>query len=287
MIDKPGGITSHDVVARARRVLAMKKIGHAGTLDPLATGLLILAAGRFTRLIRFVQDLEKEYVADVQFGVATDTLDADGAVLSRTPMEFGADDLAAVVPRFIGTVHQVPPMVSALKVGGRRLYDIARSGETVERDARPVLISELEVVGFVPGPYPEATIRVRCGKGTYVRTLADDLGQALGGHASLTALRRTANGHLSVSEAVDLAAWEASEDPWASAIDPLQVVGHLPVTRIDAGTADAVRNGVRLVAAALPGDPPDGLTAMVGPDGTLLAVYRKTQRQAVPEVVVS
>ena len=265
----------------------MKKIGHAGTLDPMATGLLVLATGRFTRLIRFVQDLEKEYVATVQFGVATDTLDADGAVLSRAPMDFGEEDLGAVVPRFIGTIHQVPPMVSALTVGGRRLYDIARSGETIERQARPVVISELDILDFVPGPYPEAVIRVRCGKGTYIRSLADDLGQALGGHASLTALRRSANGHLSVDAAVEFSAWEESADPWSASTDPLEVLEHLPIVRLDEGTARAVSNGVRLMAAALPGDPPEGLAAVAGPDGTLLAVYRITDRQAVPEVVVS
>lgn len=287
LIDKPAGLTSHGVVARARRLLGVKKIGHAGTLDPVATGLLILAVGRFTRLIRFVQELDKEYVARVLFGVATDTLDAEGAVLSRTPMDFGQTDLEAVMPRFVGTIHQVPPMVSALKVGGRRLYDIARSGETVERQARPVTISALDLVEFMPGPYPEAVIRVRCGKGTYIRSLADDLGQALGGHASLTELRRTGSGPLTIEAAIDLAAWEEARDPWSAAADPLTVLAGMSAVRVDPGTARAVSNGVRLMGAALPDGTPDGLAAIVGPDGTLLAVYRIEERHAVPEVVVS
>lgn len=287
LIDKPGGVTSHDVVARARRLLGTKKIGHAGTLDPMATGLLVLAVGRYTRLIRFVQDADKEYVARIQFGVATDTLDADGAVLSRTPMSFEEDDLLAVAPRFIGTIHQIPPMVSALKVGGRRLYDIARAGQTVEREARPVTITELEVLEFVPGPYPEAVLRVRCGKGTYIRSLADDIGQALGGHASLSQLRRTANGHLAIESSNALSDWEESSDPWSLAMDPIEVLGSMPAIAVDEATARAVGNGVRLVAAALPAGSEDGLAAMVGPGGTLLAVYRIEDRQAIPEVVVS
>lgn len=287
LVDKPGGLTSHGVVARARRLLAQKKIGHAGTLDPMATGLLVLAAGRYTRLIRFVQDLDKEYVARIQFGVATDTLDADGAVLSRSPMAFSESELVDVLPRFIGTIHQVPPMVSALKVGGRRLYDIARSGETVERPARPVTISELELLDFVPGPYPEAVIRVRCGKGTYIRSLGDDLGQALGGHASLSQLRRTAIGPLRVEAAIVLAEWEESPDPWLVAVDPVAVLSKMTVVQVDPATAHAVRNGVRFVAAALAGDVSDGLVAVQDPDGTLLAVYRIEDRHAVPEVVVS
>ena len=126
LVDKDGGWTSHDVVAKARSLFGQKKIGHAGTLDPMATGLLVLGLGRATRAIRYVQGASKTYLATAQFGVATDTLDADGAVLSRSPMEFEEDDLHAVIPRFIGDTMQVPPMVSALKIDGRRLYELAR-----------------------------------------------------------------------------------------------------------------------------------------------------------------
>ena len=287
LVDKPGGITSHDVVSRARRLLGIKKIGHAGTLDPMATGLLILAVGRFTRLIRYVQDRDKEYVARVQFGVATDTLDTDGAVLSRTPMSVTQGDVEGVLPRFQGTIHQVPPMVSALKVGGRRLYDIAREGETVERAPRPVTILGVDLEEFVPGPYPEAVIRVRCGKGTYIRSLAADIASALGGQAALSELRRTGNGDLTVDSAVELESWEAMEDPWGAACTPTDVLGHMPVIEVDDETARAVSNGVRLLPAALGAVDLTGTHALVSAAGILLAVYELDERQAVPQVVVA
>lgn len=287
LIDKPSRSTSHDVVAAVRRILGQKKVGHAGTLDPMATGLLVLAAGRFTRLIRYVQDLGKEYVATVRFGIATDTLDADGAVLSREPMPFEQEELEAVLPRFTGLLHQVPPMVSALKVGGRRLYDIARSGEVVEREARPVRIDTLELVDFQPGAYPEAVIRVRCGKGTYIRSLADDIGRAMGGHASLGALRRTAIGSLAVDDAVTLEELADVTDPWAAACAPRTVLAHMATVEVDEATAAGISNGVRILVSALGTPVPDGPIALVSQADTLLAVYRVEGRQAVPEVVVA
>ncbi|MEE8497413.1 MAG: tRNA pseudouridine(55) synthase TruB, partial [Acidimicrobiia bacterium] len=186
LVDKEGGWTSHDVVAKCRGILGERKIGHAGTLDPMATGLLVLGVGRATRLLRYVQGAAKRYEARVAFGIATDTLDADGAILEREPMDFTPEELSAVAARFVGSISQVPPMVSAVKVGGERLYELARQGIDVEREARTVQIHEIEVVDVSPGPYPEAEIVVRCGSGTYIRTLADDLAQALGGRAHLT-----------------------------------------------------------------------------------------------------
>ncbi|HEY4607246.1 MAG TPA: tRNA pseudouridine(55) synthase TruB, partial [Acidimicrobiia bacterium] len=196
VIDKPKGMTSNAVVGKVKRATGIKKVGHAGTLDPLATGVIVLAVGPVTRLIRFIQDQPKEYLATAQFGVATDTLDSDGAVLSREPMQFSEEELISVAERFIGVIHQVPPMVSALKHQGRRLYELAREGEVVAREARPVEIHELEIGEVGSGPYPEVEFRVVCGKGTYVRSLADDLAAALGGSAHLTALRRTRTGSL-------------------------------------------------------------------------------------------
>ncbi len=166
LVDKPAGLTSHDVVARVRSISGIRKVGHAGTLDPSATGLLVVAVGRVTRLIRFVQEFPKEYVATAQFGVATDTLDADGAVLSRNPLPVTEGEVAVVMERFTGTIMQVPPMVSALRVDGRRLYELAREGKEVERDPRPVQVHELELIDFAPSDYPELTFRVRCSKGT-------------------------------------------------------------------------------------------------------------------------
>jgi len=202
-------------------------------------------------------------------------------------MPISPSDVESVLPRFLGTIHQVPPMVSALKVGGRRLYDIAREGETVERAPRPVKIDSIDLEEFIPGQYPEAVIRVRCGKGTYIRSLAADIASALGGQASLSGLRRTGNGDLTVDAAVELDAWEAMQEPWDAAASPTMVLGHLPTIEVDDETARAVSNGVRLLASALGDVERTGTYALVAAGGTLLAVYEVDERQAVPQVVVS
>ena len=204
IVDKPSGLSSNQTVEQVRRAIGVRKVGHAGTLDPMATGVLALGIGNVTRLIRFIQDQPKEYLATAQFGVATDTLDADGAILSRVEMDFEPADLEAVVPRFVGDILQVPPMVSALKHEGRRLYELARAGEVIDREARPVTVYELDVISVGSGPYPEVELRVVCGKGTYVRSLADDMASVLGGVAHLTKLRRTRIGSLTLTDAVSL-----------------------------------------------------------------------------------
>jgi tRNA pseudouridine55 synthase len=287
-IDKPGGWTSHDVVARARSLLGVRRIGHAGTLDPMATGLLVLGVGRATRLLRFVQAAPKQYEARAVFGVATDTLDADGAVLERTPMDIDEEDVQAVLSRFVGTVLQVPPMVSALRVGGRRLYDLARQGLEVEREPRPVRIHELELTDFAPGPYPEVAFRVRCGSGTFVRTLADDIAGSLGGRAHLVELRRTAIGSIDVAGAVTMDAMErAAEDGTLHGFVVPAAAGlrDLPIVTVDDATAEAVGNGAVFPAPALAMTRP-GEHAVVDASGRLLAVYRSDGRRAVPEVVL-
>jgi tRNA pseudouridine55 synthase len=289
LVDKAPGWTSHDVVARARSLLGERRIGHAGTLDPMATGLLVLGVGRVTRLLRFIQEAPKVYEATAVFGVATDTLDADGAVLEREPMDVDADDVARVMPRFIGTVMQVPPMVSALKVGGRRLYDLARQGVDVEREARPVEIHELELIEFAPGPYPEVEFRVRCGTGTFVRSLADDIAAALGGRAHLSELRRTANGSLSVDDAVTMDILEsesAGGEPAGLLLAPAEGLRDLPSVTVDADTGVAVGHGSVFPAAGLGIEAP-GYHAVLDPTGALLAVYRSDGRRAVPEVVLA
>jgi len=210
LVDKPGGWTSHDVVAKTRRLVDVRKVGHAGTLDPMATGLLVLGLGRATRLMRFVQAMPKEYVAEVAFGVGTTTLDAEGNEIWREPMPISRADLDGVLPRFVGEVEQVPPMVSALKIDGQRLHELARAGKEMEREPRAVVIHEFEVLSFEPGVFPTAEVRVVCGSGTYVRVLADDMAVALGGRAHLTALRRLRNGSLSVEAAHSLDEVEAA-----------------------------------------------------------------------------
>jgi tRNA pseudouridine55 synthase len=283
VVDKPSGITSNQVVGVVKKATGTKKVGHAGTLDPMATGVIVLAVGKVTRLIKYVQDREKEYLATAMFGVATDTLDADGAVLSREPMDVDEDDIRALVPRFTGVISQVPPMVSALKHGGRRLYELARSGEVVERDARPVEILELEILSVGPPPYPEVEFRVVCGKGTYVRSLADDMAAVLGGNAHLTALRRTRIGSLRASQGVTIDDMENWESYFMTPADALSDMARVTV---DEGTANGVRNGIRFVGGPLLDAPGDEPYLVLGDDGELLAVYRRVGERAEPEVVL-
>ncbi len=286
LIDKAGGWTSHDVVAKCRGILGERRVGHAGTLDPMATGLLVLGVGRATRLIRYVQEGIKTYVARVAFGIATDTLDADGAILSREPMSFDSDDLDAVAARFVGSISQIPPMVSAVRVDGRRLYELAREGIEVERAPRPVEIHSIEVLEFAPGPYPEIEISVTCGSGTYIRTLADDLARALGGRAHLAALRRTSIGNRSVDDALTVEALDLLEDPVAELLSMAAALDDLGEVVIDGATVPGVSNGVVFTATAL-GIPDAGSYRVVDEVGRLLAVYVSDGRQAKPEVVLA
>ncbi|HLU52456.1 MAG TPA: tRNA pseudouridine(55) synthase TruB [Acidimicrobiia bacterium] len=284
IVDKSGGMTSHDVVARVRRVTGVKKVGHAGTLDPMATGVVVVAIGRVTRLIRFVQDLPKEYLGVGRFGVATDSLDADGAILEQEPMDIGPDDIEAVIPRFIGTIEQLPPMVSALKIGGERLYEIARRGETVERQARLVDVHELEMTDFAPGPHPEVSFRVVCGKGTYVRSLVDDIARALGGRAHLIALRRLRVGSLGLDRAISVDDLDAWEDYLLSAAEALSDLRQITV---DQAVAEGVAHGARFGTGPVADIPEDTPVAVLNEAGRLIAVYRRTGHQARPEVVLA
>jgi len=290
LVDKPGGWTSHDVVARCRRLLGERRIGHAGTLDPMATGLLVLGLGRATRLLRLVQNLPKTYLAVAVLGVATDTLDADGAILAREPLPVSEAEVRRAAERFVGTIFQVPPMVSARRVEGRRLYDLAREGKEVAREARAVEIHSLELVDFAPSDYPEATWRVRCSSGTYVRTLADDLARALGGRAHLSSLRRLSAGSLRVEEAHSLADVEAAASGATAGdllLEPATGLRDLPAVRVTTGTAGAVRHGAVFPAPLLGIDPAvPGLHRVLDDGGRLLAVYRVEGRAARPEVVV-
>ena len=287
LVDKPGGWTSHDVVARCRGIFALRRIGHAGTLDPMATGLLVLALGRATRLLRFVQDSAKSYEATAVFGVATDSLDADGSILSREEMPVDEDELRRVAERFIGVIPQVPPMVSALKVEGRRLYRLARAGVEVEREARAVVVHALDIDEVSPGPYPEVTFRVTCGSGTYVRVLADDMARALGGRAHIISLRRTAIGPHRVEDAWTIQGLEsaAGEGHLETAVlSPAAGLSQLPAVTVDDATAGAVRNGATFAAG--PCAAVTGSYRVLDASGALLAVYAGDGRRASAEVVI-
>jgi tRNA pseudouridine55 synthase len=271
-----------------RHLLGERKVGHAGTLDPMATGLLVLGIGRATRLLRFVQEGEKTYVARAMFGVATDTLDADGSVLDREPMPVTQADVERAAERFVGRILQVPPMVSALKVGGRRLYELARAGEEVERAPRPVVVHEIRVLDFAPSDYPEVEFLVRCGTGTYVRTLADDIAGALGGRAHLIGLRRTRIASLEVSDAATVEVLEAARTDGSlprRIIKPARGLAHLPAATLPPEAERAVRNGAA-VAARLVGAP-EGPVRLMDPEGSLLAVYRVGGEMATAEVVLA
>lgn len=285
VIDKPGGITSTNVVSRVKRATGIKKVGHAGTLDPMATGMVVVAVGPVTRLIRYIQDQKKEYFATAEFGVATDTLDADGAVVTREPMDFTPADLDEVKGRFIGTIHQVPPMVSALKHDGRRLHELAREGVVIEREARLVTIHELEILSVGTGPYPEVSFRVVCSKGTYVRSLADDMASALGGPAHLTALRRTRTGSLSLElhgvGVDDLDFWHDH------LLSPSEALQDLPSVVVDPETEGAIRNGVRFVSGEMLDIPEDVAVRVEDSDGCLIAIYRRNGEIVRSEVVIS
>ncbi len=285
VVDKPAGWTSHDVVARLRRIYGLRRVGHAGTLDPDATGVLLVGLGRATRLLRFLTETGKVYRGEVAFGVATDTLDAAGTETARQAMpEVTQEALEAVLPRFLGTISQVPPMVSAIKVEGRRLHERARAGEVVERAPRTVRIDRIEVEAFTPGEFPRAQVLVECGSGTYIRSLADDLGDALGGCAHLAWLRRLQVGPFPVEEARTLE--EIAESPDKVVLPLVEAVRHLPRVDVDGETARGVAHGAVFPVTSLGGDE-TGPFAVVGPDGSLLALYQKGRAAARPLVVLA
>jgi tRNA pseudouridine55 synthase len=274
VVDKPAGVTSHDVVAMLRRRLGERQVGHAGTLDPDATGVLVVGVGMATRLLRFVTDSRKRYTGEVVLGVETDTLDAAGRVVARHDMSGVTLDQArrAATEHLTGDILQVPPMVSALKVDGRRLHELAREGIEVDRPPRPVTVYRFDVSDAGTGVL---AIDVECSSGTYVRTLAADLGRLLGGGAHLRNLRRTAVGSFGLDEAAP---------PDTCELLPVEAaVRSLARVDIDDATAALVGNG-----RVLPrfGDDP-GPWAVFGPSGQLLAVYEAHQgADAKPSVVL-
>jgi tRNA pseudouridine55 synthase len=249
VIDKPEGWTSHDVVARVRRILKTKRVGHTGTLDPFATGVLVLLVGRATRLAQFLDKDEKEYEAVIQFGFETDTGDKTGKPKAAGSRSHPVDpaDLEKVLPEFIGEIEQVPPMYSAKKQGGRKLYEIARQGKDVERKPVKITISRLELIGpgEVTGDHnSRIRIRVVCSAGTYVRTLAEDIGRRLGLGAHLTELRRTRAGRFGLGTSVTLDQLDQSIDPTSILLPIEKAVSHLPKYFLSNDRVEKTRNGL-------------------------------------------
>ena len=265
VVDKPAGMTSHDVVARCRKVFGQKRVGHAGTLDPDATGVLLVGLGQATRLLTFMSGLPKSYATDIVLGVATTTLDAAGEETGRWDMSaVGRPEVEAAAAQLTGAISQVPPMVSAVKVGGRRLHELAREGVTVERAPRPVTVHRFSVLSLSGGV---VTAQIDCSSGTYIRVLAADLGSLLGGGAHVRTLRRTAVGPWPVSAAVPLDLLDASHVQ-----PPASCLPWLPALTVSDAVAIDIGHGKVLDMAAL-GAAGSGPWRVLGPAGDLLAVY--------------
>ncbi len=242
VIDKPSGLTSHDVVDHVRRVLKMRRVGHAGTLDPSATGVLLVLTGHATRLAQFLVETEKEYAGEMVLGVATDTQDADGKVIA-TGDSTGIDraQVESAFASLTGDIEQIPPMTSAIKRGGQPLYVLARKGITVAREPRPVRIERFEITSFEP---PSVGFEVVCSKGTYVRTLAGDVGERLGCGAHVSGLRRTRVGSFDSGMAIPLAEFERSRDKAETlGYSPFEALGHFTSLLLDEKEADRISEG--------------------------------------------
>lgn len=279
VVDKPAGWTSHDVVARCRRLLATRRIGHAGTLDPDATGVLLLGVGRATRLLRYASALGKSYVGEVVLGTSTSTLDAAGEVTGRVDMSgVGLEAVRQAALTLTGRIEQVPPMVSAVKVEGRRLHELARQGVEVERAPRPVEVFRLEV--FETGETGVFRVLVDCSSGTYVRVLAADIGERLGGLAHLRALRRLSVGSFSDGEALPLDEVEPGR-----LLPPAGLVRDLPSAILGPADALAVAQGKSRERGAL-GLAGEGPWALLDEGGELVAVAEARGHDRIQPVVV-
>jgi tRNA pseudouridine55 synthase len=250
-VDKPEGPTSHDVVARARRALGTRKIGHTGTLDPFASGLLVLCVGRATRLAEYLTGLPKSYMAEARLGVETDTLDREGRVVAETDgwEVLGWEEIESAAVGLVGEIEQVPPQFSAKKVGGEAMHRKARRGEVVQLAPVPVTIDALEIEGV---DLPTVTFAVRCSSGTYVRALARDLGERLGVGAHLTGLRRTSVGDHDLGRAVSLDDLDVPGIVERARMSPVEALGHLPRIGVDAEAARRIRHGQRIRVDELP-----------------------------------
>ncbi len=257
-INKPLGITSHDVVYRLRKILSMKKIGHTGTLDPDATGVLPMCIGRGTKISEFLMADEKQYIAEITFGIVTDTQDISGEVLSRADVNFTREEFETVIGEFIGEIRQIPPMYSAIKIDGKKLYELAREGKVVEREARTITVSGIEILDFCGD---KARLKVDCSKGTYIRTLCHDIGQKLGCGACMSALTRTRSGSFFIENSFTLQEVEekvASGD-FGFMISIEEVFSDYEKIILAENNAKKIRNGIK--------------TSTTLPDGVYCRIY--------------
>ena len=277
IIDKPEGLTSHDVVARVRRILKTKRVGHTGTLDPFATGVLVLLIGKATRLAQFLDKDEKEYEAVIQFGFETDTGDRTGQRTAESELQNEAiserlqtTDWKKVFDDFRGDIEQTPPMYSAKKQGGKKLYELARQGKEVERQPVKVTISKLEIIDDDPFRVPQSTLRIRvvCSAGTYIRTLAEDIGRSIGVGAHLTELRRTRAGKFALGDSLSL----DELDPTSVTLLPIEkAVSHLPEFILSPDRVEKTRNGMTTRTSGAQYDD-NVIVRMVDQNGDLVAI---------------
>jgi tRNA pseudouridine55 synthase len=284
VVDKPSGWTSHDVVARVRRLAGTRRVGHAGTLDPMATGVLVLGVGRATRLLTFLVGCDKEYVATIRLGQSTVTDDAEGEMVSSADTaDVSLEGLNTAIGRLTGAIEQVPSAVSAVKIDGRRSYARVRSGEDVQLPARAVTVHRFEVVETRrAGTCLDVQVEVDVSSGTYVRALARDLGTALGVGGHLTTLRRTRVGRFGLANAVTMEALETGGAvPLVSMAEAARA--QFAVHQLTEVEADAVAHG-RRIPSALPGT---SVVAAFAPDGMLVAILDETGAEAKPQVVLA
>ena len=308
IIDKPAGLTSHDVVARVRRIIGERRVGHTGTLDPFATGVMVILAGRATRLAQFLSGAEKEYEAAIRLGYATETGDVTGqriqsefTIEPRSTTKLQSEEIEAALKTLRGEIEQTPPMYSAKKIGGRKLYELARRGEEVKRKSVQIMVREFEAIpqdGGLLKPNNDGTAdlqaRVVCSAGTYVRTLAEDLGQRLsvGGH--LLELRRTRAGHFTINNAITLerlAELAESDSVESKVISPDAILSHLPSIELTADEVKHTLHGVDVnIDRRRAPDCKDGAALrMRSPDNQLIAVGTFDESRTVvhPKVVIA
>ncbi|MCL2249513.1 MAG: tRNA pseudouridine(55) synthase TruB [Oscillospiraceae bacterium] len=276
VIDKPGDWTSHDVVAKLRGVFKQKRVGHGGTLDPMATGVLPIFVGRATRAAEFCENAEKEYIAGIRFGITTDTQDITGTVLTQIKTTASVNELIAelteILPQFRGEIEQIPPMYSAVKQGGKKLYELARKGIEVERKARDVFISTLEILtesDCTEREHAEFNLRVVCSKGTYIRTLCHDIGSALGYGATLSSLRRTRAGAYGIESAytLDSVISANAENNLHDLLLPIDsIFPEVPSISLSEADTRKVKNGVRIKISGNE----SGKVKVYAPDGEFL-----------------
>jgi len=271
IVDKPAGWTSHDVVAKLRGALRVKRVGHGGTLDPMATGVLPVFAGRATRAAQFCENADKEYIAGLRLGITTDTQDITGNMLRTCETSVTAEELRAVLPRFLGASEQIPPMYSAIKINGQKLYTLARRGIDVQRPARNIYISEIELSdsGIQGGGGREFLLRVACSKGTYIRTLCSDIGDALGCGAAMASLRRTKAGAFteSMAHSLDKLLGAIAAGQIEKLLIPVDsIFSQYSAVTLDESSARICKNGA---GCRVPGVA-DGTYRFYGPNGDFL-----------------